>query len=91
MASKEERELNMLEAMSKAGIAGPNVGGRPGAEPNGREQGIMEMQRNIKNSNQDLVNFVDDMDSWLKDANKKDKQKELRDPNKKVSRNDELG
>lgn len=46
---------------------------------------IMEMQRNIKHNNEDLVDFVSDLNNWTSEIEQKDKNKELRDPNKNVS------
>lgn len=81
MSLKEEKELELLEAMTKAGIAGPNyIGNRRDK----KTMDIMEMQRNIKHNNEDLISFVDDMDLWMKDIEKKDKNHKLRDPNSQV-------
>jgi hypothetical protein len=40
MATKEDRELQMLDAMSKAGVVGPNY---TGTRKDKETQGIMEM------------------------------------------------
>ena len=68
--------------MTNAGIAGPNyIGNRRDK----KTMDIMEMQRNIKHNNEDLISFVDDLDSWMKEVEKKDKNQKLRDPNQHVS------
>ena len=68
--------------MTNAGVVGPTY---RGGKKDKKTTDIIEMQRNIKNNNQEVINFLDDMESWTKEVGGKDKDKALRDPNKKVS------
>lgn len=46
---------------------------------------MFEMQRNLKKNNEDLQDYVKDLDSWNKEVLQKDRDPKKRDPNRNVS------